>query len=241
MPVLNEVDVLPHVLAHLLAQGVQVHILDGWSTDGSYEMAQATPGVTVEHFPDSAPSPEWACRPTLHRIQDLAASSGAGWCLLNDADEWRRSANPQETLAEGVARLDAAGYNVIDHKVFAFFCTGDGWTGTVSPELYFHYYNTTDMICGLPQEKLWKNSRPVDLVNSGGHSIHFPGKRLAPETWIMKHYPFRTPAQARAKLETRLKRRCQEEHRDGWGVHYDEFKPGFPFCWNPADLEVSSQ
>jgi hypothetical protein len=195
-------------------------------------------GVTVEHFPAAAPSPEWACRPTLRHIQDLAARSGADWCLLNDADEFRSSTRPGETLAEGVARLDATGCNVIDHKVFAFFCVNDGWTVAVSPEQYFRHYNTTDMICRLPQEKLWKNSQRVDLVHSGGHSIRFPGKLVAQEEFIMKHYPFRTPAQARAKLATRLERRCRQEHRDGWGVHYDEFTPDFSFCWCPADLMV---
>ena len=52
----------------------------------------------------------------------------------------------------------------------------------------------------------------------------------------MKHSPFRTPAQAKAKIETRLARRCAEEHAKGWGVHYDQYPPGFDFCWDPAKL-----
>lgn len=232
MPVFNEADVLPYVLAHLRGQGVLVHVLDGWSTDGSYEIAKATPGVTVERFPAEGQSAEWACRPTLRRIEDLAAASDADWCMLNDADEWRRSNRPGETLAEGIARIDAAGYNVIDHEVFQFYCTDANWTG--DPEYYFRYFDQRDLISRIAQEKIWKNVGRVNLVDRGGHVVKFDGKRIAPEKFVMKHYPFRTPEQAKRKLQTRLDRRCHEEHKAGWGVHYDQFKPGFPFLW-PTD------
>lgn len=235
MPVHNEVDVLPWVLAHMHEQGIRVHALDGWSTDGSYELLQcAGAGVTVERSPAERDDGIWNCRRTLARIEQLAAESDADWCYLSDADEFRRTLRPDETLAEGIARIDAQGFNVIDHIVFAFFCTDGNWRG--NPETYFRYYNRTDMICRIPQEKAWKNLGRVNLVDRGGHVVKFPGKNVAPEKFIMKHYPFRTPTQARMKLATRLARRCHEEHRDGWGVHYDaQFPP--TFCWDPAKLK----
>ncbi len=235
MPVFNESDVLPYVLQHMWEQGVEVHILDGWSTDGSFELASRL-GVTIERFPAAGPAKEQACRAILRRVEDLASQSDADWCMLSDADEWRRSSRPGETLAHGVARIEDGGYNVIDHNVFAFYCTDAGWTG--NPEEYFSFYDTKDMICRLPQEKLWKNlGMRVNLHDSGGHEIKFPSKWVAPEKFLMKHYPFRTPDQARQKLATRLDRRCKDEHKDGWGVHYDEFKPEFSFCWDPAQLQ----
>lgn len=240
MPVHNELDVLPHVLAHLLLQGIQVHILDGWSTDGSYEYARSMAGVTVERFPEGRDDGIWNCTRTLERIEKLAARSYAAWCMLTDADEWRRPRRAGETLVQGIKRADAEGWNVIDHRVLAFFCTDDSWTGTTSPEHHFRYYNTNDLICTLPQEKIWKNTRErVDLHTSGGHQVILPAgqsKRVSPERFIMKHYPFRTPSQAKAKIETRLARRCEEEHNKGWGVHYDLFKPGFEYCWDKEKL-----
>lgn len=69
MPVFSEADILPWALRHMREQGIDVHVLDGWSSDGSYEIAREWgAGVTVEHFPADAPSSEWACRPTLRRI-----------------------------------------------------------------------------------------------------------------------------------------------------------------------------
>ncbi len=236
MPVFNEADVLPFVLAHMRAQGIEVHALDGWSTDGSYELLSAAgAGVTVERFPAEGSASAQVCRDILGRVEELAEKSDADWCGLSDADEWRRSSRAGERLVDAIARVDRDGYNVIDHRVFAFFCTDAGWQG--DPEQYFRFYNTTDPICKLPQEKFWKNAGRVNLCDGAGHAVVFSGKRVAPEKFVMKHYPYRTPDQARRKIETRLARRCETEHREGWGVHYDEFQIGQDsFCWNPAAL-----
>lgn len=233
MPVYNEADVLPFVLAHMREQGIDVYALDGWSTDGTYEILQNA-GVPVERFPADNPAKQQVCRDILARIEDLAESSDADWCGISDADEWRRSSRAGETLAAAIARVDAEGYNAIDFKVFAFFCTDANWTGNL--EQYFRYYNLTDLICRLPQEKFWKNLGRVNVRDTGGHRVEFPGKRVAPEKFIMKHYPYRTPAQAKRRVETRLERRCAQEHEQGWGRHYDDFKPDFSFCWNPKEL-----
>jgi len=236
MPVFNEADVLPFVLQHMREQGVRVHALDGWSTDGCYEILRdAGPTVTVERFPEDCLSNYQICRDILRRIEVISRYSDADWCMLSDCDEWRRSNVPGESLVDGIARVDAKGYNVIDHRTFAFFATDDGWSG--NPETYFRHYNETDMICTLPQHKIWKNRGPVRL-DAGGHQAIVGGKRLYGEKFTMKHYAFRSSAQGKRKLETRLKRRCIEEHRAGWGVHYDEFsEPDFGFLWNPAKLK----
>lgn len=234
MPVFNEADVLPFVLAHMREQGVQVHALDGWSTDGSYEILQAS-GATVERFPAEGPTEVQACRKILYRIEDLACRSGADWCMISDADEWRRTNRRGETLAEGIARVDAAGFNAIDYRVFAFYCTDSGWSG--NPEQYFRHFDQEDLICQIPNTKTWKNLRRVDVHTHGGHLVEFKGKRTSAEKWSMKHYPYRTPAQARHKVQVRLERRCHDEHEDGWGVHYDAFGALATYVWDATKLK----
>jgi glycosyltransferase involved in cell wall biosynthesis len=236
MPVYNEADVLPHVLRHLHEQGVSVHVIDGWSTDGSWNVMDRSEfkNVTSERFPDR-PSPIQTCTDILHRIEDLAAASDADWILYSDADEWRRSWRPEETLLDAVTRADAAGFSAIDFRVFQFYCVGDGWIPMFDPEVFFRFYDQADCISRIPNRKLWKNVGRVQLAG-GGHEVTFPGMRIYPHKFTMKHYPFRTPAQAKAKIETRLARRCKEEHDKGWGVHYDQYPPGFDFCWDPAKL-----
>src|ERR1019366_1572618 len=92
MPVYNESDVLPHVLAHLKAQGIEhIHLIDGWSDDWTTHIIRGFPGVTHEMFPASGPSPIQDCHAILKRIEDLAAASDADWAMYTDADEWRPS------------------------------------------------------------------------------------------------------------------------------------------------------
>jgi glycosyltransferase involved in cell wall biosynthesis len=251
LPCLNEADILPWTLDHMVRQGIRVHVIDGWSTDGSFEIARdfLPPWVTVERFPASGPSPLQSCREILAHIEELAWYSNAEWCYLSDADEIRRSPEIETTLHDMIVRVDASGYNAIDHRVYAFFPVDNGWQGEdglygIPPEEYFRHYNETDMICTIPQEKAWKNNIGgvrIDLVSSGGHQVQFPGKRVYPVKFVMKHYPFRNSAQALQKILTRLTRRDEREHRDGWGVHYDRYltQPGgFTGLWAPGELSV---
>ena len=249
MPVLNESDILPHTLRHLHEQGCAVHVIDGWSADGTFGVVwdllktasyQAGIGsVSAERFPAEGPDPIQNCTAILERIEDLSAESDADWILYTDADEWRRSHRPGERLLDAVTRADAGGYNAIDFRVFQFYCTNGLWAhGDCSPEDFFRYYDEADCISRIPNRKLWKNVGRVTLAG-GGHEVTFPGMRIYPQRLSMKHYPFRTPAQAKTKVETRLARRRKEEHDKGWGVHYDQYAPpGFDFCWDQKKLLV---
>ena len=261
MPVFNEADILPHTLRHLYEQGCAVHVIDGWSTDGSWEIALDAaikdsavnaiaerqrmgpfPRVTVERFPAGGPDKIQNCTAILERIEHLAEASDADWILYSDADEWRRAPGT-DRLIDGVSAVDAIGFSAIDFRVFQFYCTtadlceGKDWSHTgYSPEAFFRYYDEADCISRIPNRKLWKNVGRVHL-GGGGHEVTFPGMRIYPQRFTMKHFPFRTPAQAKAKIETRLARRRKEEHDKGWGVHYDQYPPGFEFCWHPAMLK----
>ena len=243
VPVFQESDILPHVLKHLHEQGCRTHVIDGWSTDGSWEIAQQQ-ADSCELFPSSGPDPIQNCTAILHRIEDLAAASDADWILYSDGDEWRRSPNPNYRLVDHVCGVDMAGFSAIDFRVFQFYCTPNSfnpqsaeyWQPCRDPEDTFRYYDEADCISRIPNRKLWKNVGRVHLAG-GGHDVTFPGMRVYPQRFTMKHFPFRTPAQAKAKIETRLARRCAEEHAKGWGVHYDQYPPGFDFCWDPAKLK----
>lgn len=240
VPVYQESDILPHTLRHLHEQGCAVHILEGWSNDGSWEIAQQQ-ADSCERFPASGPDPIQNCTAILKRIEELAAASDADWILYSDADEWRRSPydNPTLcTLAGAVKMVESLSYNAIDFRVFQFYCVDSSWDyhqRDCDPEHHFSHYDQADCISRIPNRKLWKNVGRVCL-GGGGHEVMFPGMRVYPQKFTMKHYPFRTPQQAKAKIETRLKRRRMEEHAQGWGVHYDQYAPGFDFCWDPAKL-----
>lgn len=225
MCVYNEADILPWTLRHLLDQGISVHVIDNWSTDNSahcvFDAMQCSRAVQYELFPASSPSPYYSWRPLLHRVEQLAAESGADWCIHHDADEIRRSPRSGETLLKAFERVDAEGYNVVNHKVYHFMPTDDDYKG--DPERHFRYYmqdhdNTTDR-----HLKAWKNTgERVDLASSGGHIARFNGMKVSPELFVLKHYPMRTSEQAERKvLRERLARYDPAERDMRWHIQYD--------------------
>lgn len=229
----NEADILPWSVAHLQQQGVGVYVLDNWSDDGSYEML---PGLGLEGFERWPVEPqeifEWGAALTC--VEELAAKSGADWCYLNDADEFRRSCWPGVTLAEGIRRVDAERYTAINHRVYVFQPVDDGYKG--DPEGYLRYYTPRDPLCVPPQQKAFKNTGAVK-IRGGGHRLLFPGMRVYPEKFVLKHYPFRTQAQAAKKIRERLTRRSPAERASGWHVHYDLHRPEDNFIRDPATLK----
>ena len=91
MCVFNEADILPYTLRHLVDQGVDVHVIDNWSTDGSDLIAQQFPLVGFERFPSEGDGGIYSWRLLLRRVEALATASRASWCVHHDADEIRRS------------------------------------------------------------------------------------------------------------------------------------------------------
>jgi hypothetical protein len=81
----------------------------------------------------------------------------------------------------------------------------------------------------------WGNA--PDLVSSAGHDVAFPGRRVCPLRFLLRHYPFRTQAQATRKVfvERRPRLPPQETSR-GWHVQYAEFSEGQSFLRPPDTL-----
>jgi hypothetical protein len=220
MPVLNEADIVGAAVRHLVGQGVPVHVLDGWSTDGSAEIARDA-GATVEQFPATGPESKQVTAAIMNRVEHLAQAYASDWCYYTDADEIRRAPRAGETLIDAIARADAEGWNVIDHKTFVFYPTDETFPHGGNPESHFRYFTDQDKVwCHLGQEKLWKNDTAVKL-GPGGHRIERADKRVSPEQFSLKHFPWRSRAHWQAKLSERVARRCEPEHRLGWGIHYD--------------------
>jgi hypothetical protein len=221
----NEIDILPRVMEHLRAQGVDVHFIDDWSTDGTWEASFGWDLVGRERFPAHAPSRTFDWAKICRRKEEIAAQSQASWFIQHDADEIRRSPRAGETLREMLQRLDAQGYNAVEHELLSYR-SRNGWKHGMDPEVFF-----TELEEGATAKnrwsdlhiKAWKNTGArVDLASMAGHEVKFPGRRLAPEKILLKHYPLRGPELAAVKLADRRSRWNQEERRRGWHVQYDQ-------------------
>ena len=86
------------------------------------------------------------------------------------------------------------------------------------------------------QIRCWKKTAaPVDLTTTGGHEARFPGRRVFPVRFPMRHYPIRSAAQGERKVfRDRKPRFDPEERARGWHVQYDRFVEGQPVVSDPA-------
>ncbi len=227
--VYNERDILPEVVAHLHRNGVEAHIFDNWSTDGSFEIAvqMAASGMVrhVGRFPEVDPGEyDWAG--LLQHTQEYAATLDADWVLHQDADELRSSPWPGIRLADAIAAVDRLGYDAIDFSVIDFRFL------RVEPEPATPYEDSLNWFefgrrpGHFRQIKGWRNTGAVvDLVSSGGHVVHFAGRRVFPYKFLMKHYPLRTREQAQRKIfRDRLPRITREQAQLGWHTQYESFR-----------------
>lgn len=239
----NESDVIDGVLDPLRADGVRVHVLDNWSTDGTFDVvsrrAADDPGLTVERFPAGGPSGSFELERILSRVEELAHASGADWVVNQDADEIRQSPWPGVSLRRGLFALDRFGFNCADFTVMNFRPVSDTWDSTQGLAEQFTWFEFgAGVHADFVQRKAWKpQSRPVRFAATGGHDTTFAGRRIFPYKFLNRHYPIRSSDHGRRKvLRERQGRWSPEERQKGWHVHYDEFSGDSAFVWRPETL-----
>ncbi len=187
----NEERFVEGCVEHLRRHGVETYVLDNDSTDGTVAIAERYVGrgvIGIERFPREGTYP-WTG--LLRRKAELAAEIEADWFVHLDADEVRLPPRPGMTLVDALAEADAAGANAVNFLELTFVPTvehpdHDHERYAETMRWYYPY---------LPRypDRLnaWKRQpEPVDLASSGGHQVAFPGLRLHPEPFLMRHYLF---------------------------------------------------
>jgi hypothetical protein len=242
MAVYNEADVVREAVCKLIAQGVDVHLIDNASTDGTAERVADLVGrgvtdiETVRFFEDGREVYDWTA---LLKLKEARSRTlGHDWFLHVDADEIRHAPWPGLSLREGLDRVDAAGYNLVNFKLFNFRLTADTVVDPADFEASMTLYSGTERF-NQRQVKAWKGHPEVDIASLGGHHIRVPGARVFPTRFIHKHYPVRSLEHGRRKILAERKARFSKaEKARGWHVQYDhlaDIDPADVF-WDPALL-----
>jgi SAM-dependent methyltransferase len=228
MHVFNECDILPEVVAHLNEQGVEVHIFDNWSNDGSLELAQELHSRgscrNVCRFPE-APVAQYELARQLDYSARYAAALDVDWVIHYDADEIRSAPWQGVSLAGALAHVGNLGYNAVEFTVVDFRFLRGRQHSSPPYQQSLNHFEFGRRPGHFAQIKAWRNTgEPVDLVSSGGHDVRFPARRVFPLKFFTKHYPLRTATQAAKKVfHDRLPRFSKEQAERGWHVHYEEF------------------
>jgi len=241
MTTFNEGDIIESVVEHLIMQGIRVHLVDNWSIDDTIDRIRRFRDrglITVEEYPPSGPSGTFDWEDLLRRVEEIAAASDSDWVIHHDADEIRRSPWPGTTLRNGLYRIEACGYNAVDHTVIEFWPVADVRVTNLEADLrHFQFGRRPGHFL---QIRAWKpQAGPINLVSSGGHEAEFRGRRVFPYKFLTKHYPIRSQGHGERKVFRERMDRWNPDERDrGWHVQYDHFKPGDSFLKSRKELEV---
>ena len=239
----NECDIVEQLLDRLLDDGIRVHVIDNWSTDGTDELVakhaeRDAPRVTMERFPAEGPSATFELGAMLRRVEEVAARSSADWIVHHDVDEVRESPWEGVSLRDGLWAVDRFGFNAVDHTIVNFRPVDDSFAPGDRLEDAFGWFEFGDDAGSFRQLKAWRRQpEPVAMAYSGGHDVVFPGRRVFPYKFLLRHYPIRSQAHGERKvLRERRDRFDPVEHERGWHVHYDHFDDDASFLGDPAAL-----
>ena len=222
----NEADIIEQCIVDLIAQGLQVYVIDDGSTDGTATLVEQFLGrgvLAVERrsrpASDGVDAFDW--EGILARKAQLASELDADWFLHHDADEFREGPWFGLSLKASIQLVDASGYNAIDSACLNFRPVAERFERGVDVRQAFRYYEPAALHDRI-QIRCWKRGeRLVDLVSSGGHEAEFAGRKVFPIRFLLRHYPIRSQEHGERKVfvERRPRFRARERER-GWHVQY---------------------
>jgi hypothetical protein len=225
----NEADVIEQAITHLVHNGVSVYLVDNWSTDDTLNLARSFEGsglVGFERFPPDGPATTFEWRRLLNRTEEIAIGLDADWIIHNDADEFRSSPWLGVSLRDALYHVQTEGYSAVDHGCLNFALTDDHLEPSSSVEQRLTWFEAARTV-DLSQLNCWLHipNIPVELAWSGGHTVRFPGQKVFPYNFLLRHYPIRSVEQGRRKVfAERLPRFRVEERLQGWHDHYDRVR-----------------
>jgi glycosyltransferase involved in cell wall biosynthesis len=216
LAVYNEERFIGNCLEHLRGHGIDVYLIDNGSTDATVAIAERYVNrglVAIERFPRDG---VYRWQPLLERKEELAATLPGDWFMNVDADEVHVPPRPGQTLANAFAEVEAEGYNAVNFQEFTFCPTREEPDHDHPNYLHtmrWYYPFRTHAACLV---RAWK--RPAEgraeFAWDAGHRLRFPGLRLYPKPFRMRHYMFLSPAHAHEKYGR--KNFAPEELERGW-------------------------
>jgi hypothetical protein len=215
---------LTRCLDHLIEQGVLVCVIDNDSTDQSLEICKRYLGrgvIRIERYPHPG-FYDWAG--ILHFKESLSLEIDAHWFIHYDQDEIREAPPPFKNLKEALWYIHRRGFNAVNFDELVFLPTdpAESFEGRdfVKEMRYYYYFRPA----ARHRINAWRNlGTPVDLASSGGHKVRFPGRRLFPMHFILRHYIFLSKAHGVDKYCTRV--HSPEELERGWHYKREELTP----------------
>lgn len=238
----NDEDIIEQVVEYILKQGLDVHVIDNWSSDNTISILEKIKvkypnRIYISTFPEARTEVfDW--KGILRAKANNQINNNYDWIIHYDSDEIRTSPWVGTDLVDAISFVDSLGFNAIDFTVINFELTEDGFTSNGKLEEFFRYFDFGRVAGHRLQIKAWKNEgQKVDLDFHYGHEVLFENKKVFPLNFLLKHYPLRTSEQAYKKIfKERLPRYDKESRETGANNHYDEVTSKLNFLKDPEAL-----
>ena len=242
MPVFNEADIIVPSLESLIQEGLDVYLLDNWSTDGTERLASRLLGRGL--LEDRKVSGRWAStlydlRSTLQEdCRDRPTRFEADWIVINDADEMRCSPWPGVTLRDAIYAVDQRGFNAIDYTNIIFEPTDDDFRDGASLGHFRHFRFGSGTLAPSENQQLEADGRTWSTSsNPAATKCASTGAGSFPSSFFSSTTQFDRSDKASERVFRERKPRYSDEERAlGWHVHYDQIQESESFLRDPATL-----
>ena len=123
--------------------------------------------------------------------------------------------------------MDRCGFNCVDHITMNFWPVDNSFDPEATDiEEHFQYFEFSNHPGHFHQRRAWKQTpEPVQLASTAGHDVFFPGRRIYPYKFLLKHYPIRSQEHGIKKvMHDRAARWNPQERALGWHRQYDDIR-----------------
>jgi Glycosyl transferase family 2 len=181
---------LPHVVEHLIEEGIDVVVLDDGSVDGGIDSLSDLAGHGLIEVRRRPGRPHMSVVDLVEWKATVAAELGHDWVIHHDADEWMTAPAGPGHLIELLEEADAEGATVLNFEEFVFVPI-DGLPAGADPRrlmIDYYFYEPSK----IRLMRAWR--RDAGLSPAGaGHRVVGDALALYPVSGVLRHYPIVTP------------------------------------------------
>jgi glycosyltransferase involved in cell wall biosynthesis len=183
----NEHLHIRRALTDFIDQGIDVVVIDHGSTDGTREICEELIGsgvLSIDHIKWEGVYDQTAQLKAKARVFENLRHD---WIIHADADEWLQSSRKGESLLDGLDRINENGFNVVNFEEFVFLpyhgqqVDFDAYRKDILGYYLFAPHERRLM-------RAWKRSASLKNIDSGGHTLSGQEMKIAPESFILRHY-----------------------------------------------------
>lgn len=209
----NEADVIGPVVAHMLSQVDHVLIADNLSTDATPDILAASGAEVIDD-----PDPAYRQSDKMTALATRARENGAAWVVPFDADEawyspFGRLGDVLNKAHQRVAIMSATMYDhvptTLDDPLDPNPLTRVGWRRRRTGAL-------PKVACRTHE------SLTIEQGNHGASYGYLRGRRLSGRL-VIRHYPYRSPAQFVAKAKQGAAALALTDLPESSGAHWRQY------------------